>query len=138
MADDLADVYPYETDPDRHEFAWIFFNVPDMAKADLDTADRMARWVFDEMGCAPPGTVHAPTKKYDACGSSGAPWEPGEWIDADDDRKTVSVTVPELDVGSLTRDEREAYLAEVAAMVRAADDAERADTKRQRDETTEG
>lgn len=132
---DLSEVYPYEKDPTRHRFAWLFFNMPGVAKNDLDSADRMARHVFDDLGCGAPGTTHPPRLKYDAIGGSGGPWEDGRWIKAEDQRQAYTATVPVVDVTAMTPDERAAYLAEVAAMVKAAEDADRAGANSSRDES---
>ena len=74
----MNEPYPYATDPEAHPLAWVFFYIAGIATT-LDVANAMAKHVFDDLGCAPPGTEHTPVIKYDALGGSGAPWEPGMW-----------------------------------------------------------
>ncbi|EEI16247.1 phage gene 29 protein family protein [Corynebacterium lipophiloflavum] len=129
----MTDTYPYNTDPDRHRLAWVFFNVPTSPAMDLDAAEALAQHVFDNLGCTAPGTAHDPLVKYDALGGSGAPWEPGRWIKADEDRAPVQATAPVVDVTAMDAAERAAYLAEVQAAVSAAEDADLAASRSQPD-----
>lgn len=120
--DDLAvrdEIYPYKTDPKHHPLAMLFFN--SAVKVDLEVADALAKHVFDQLGCSPPRN---PAVKYDALGSSGAPWEPGAWIDGDADRMTVHVTVSEKPVVEMDAAER----AKLRHELDAAEVAERAGT----------
>lgn len=117
----MNDPYPYETDPESHPFAWVFFYIAGIATT-LDVANAMAKHVFDDLGCAPPGTEHEPNIKYDALGGSGAPWEPGMWIPVEDDRMQVIATAPDKDITAMSQAER----AELRAALDAADDADRA------------
>lgn len=112
-------LYPYRRDPGHHPLALLFFNSP--VKADLEVCDALAKHVFDRLDCSPPRN---PLAKYDALGSSGAPWEPGVWIDADAERMTVNVTVSEKPIGEMDAAER----AKLRHELDAADDAERAGT----------
>lgn len=59
--------------------------------------------------------------KYDALGGSGAPWEQGMWIPADENRMQVVATAPDKDVTAMSDAER----AELRAALDAADDAAR-------------
>lgn len=120
--DELAvrdEIYPYQSDPKHHPLAMLFFN--SAVKVDLEVADALATHVFDRLGCSPPRN---PSVKYDALGSSGAPWEPGVWVDADSDRMTVNVTVSEKPVTEMDAAER----AKLRHELDAAEDAERAGT----------
>lgn len=112
-------IYPYQVDPEHHPLAMLFFNAP--VKADLEVADALARHVFDRLDCSPPRN---PVVKYDALGSSGAPWEPGAWIDADAERMTVEVTVQDKPVSEMDDDE----LATLERDLNAVRDARRAGT----------
>lgn len=128
MPDDkvLDELYPYPRDPSFHPLAFVFFNMPHLG-VDADGANAMARWVFDRLGCAGPGTAAAPTVKYDALGGSGAPHEFGVWIKADEDRMAVEVTTPEV----VLTDMDEAALAEMIANAQAALVAKRAGTAKE-------
>lgn len=129
MAFDLERIYPYERDPERHPYAWVFFNVPGSPAMDLDSAEALARHVFDNLGCGAPGTASDPSIHYDAMGSSGGPWEDGAWRDIAEERFAVTATAPVVDVTAMGPEERAAYLAEVQAAVDAAADADRARAK---------
>lgn len=132
--DNLDDVYPYERDPDSHEYAWVFFNAAGV-RHDLETCNALARFVFDELGCGAPGSSGPPRLKYDAVGGSGAPWEPGRWIPVDHDRMVVTATAPAVDVTAMS----EAEVAEWQAAIDARRDALRAGAANgHRDETGEG
>ena len=63
-------VYPYERHPeDAHEMAWLFFNVPDTPRFQLEVADKMVRHL-EALGVdLTVGATKAPEKKYDAVGS---------------------------------------------------------------------
>lgn len=128
MPDDkvLDELYPYPRDPKFHPLACLFFNMPHLAM-DADGAHAMAKWVFDHLGCAGPGTAAAPTVKYDALGGSGAPHEHGVWIKATEERMTVEVTTPEV----VLTDMDESALAEVIANAQAALVAKRAGTAKE-------
>ena len=128
MPDDkvLDELYPYPRDPKFHPLAFVFFNMPHL-KVDADGAHAMAKWVFDHLGCAGPGTAAPPTVKYDALGGSGAPHEFGVWIKAEDDRMTVQVTTPEKDLTEMD----EAELAEYITNDKAALVAKRARTAKE-------
>lgn len=115
----IEDLYPYQRDPQHHPLAMLFFNSP--VKADLEVCDALAKHVFDRLDCSPPRN---PEVKYDALGSSGAPWEPGAWIKDTDDRMTVHVTVSEKPVAEMDAAER----AKLRHELDAAEDAEQAGT----------
>jgi len=117
----LATIYPYRREPGHHPLAPLFFN--SVVKADLEVADALAKHIFDRLGCSPPRN---PSVKYDALGSSGAPWEPGAWIDATAERMAVHVTVSEKPVADMDAAER----AQLRRELEAADAAERAGTLR--------
>lgn len=128
------DPYPYETDPTRHEYAWALFNAAGI-RHDIDACDALAKHLFDDLGCGPPGTTHEPRVKYDSLGGSGAPWELGSWIPVDEDRVTVTATAPVVDVTAMTDEEA----AEWQAALDARRDALRADaTTRNSDASGEG
>lgn len=116
------DPYPYENDPTRHEYTWAIINAAGI-RHDLDACEALARHLFDDLGCGPPGTTHEPRVKYDALGGSGAPWELGSWIPADADRMTVTATAPAVDVTDMS----DAEVAEWQAAIDARRDALRAD-----------
>lgn len=126
------DIYPYPTDPQYHEYAWVLFNAAGTAH-NIDTCSAIATHIFDHLGCGPPGTTHPPKVKYDALGGSGGPWEPGEWIDVDDDRAVIIATAPDKNITDMTDTER----AELRAALDAADTAAHT-TKTSDDETREG
>lgn len=115
-------VYPYERHPeDAHPMAWLFFNVPDTPRFQLEVADKMVRHL-EALGVdLTVGKTRTPEKKYDAVGSSGGPWESGMWIDWDEDRAPVVATAADKNITSMTEAER----AELRAALDAAEDAER-------------
>ena len=115
------EIYPYEKAPDRHELAWVFFNAGGIAP-DLDTAERLAQHVFDDLGCGEPGTAHEPRVLYDALGGSGGPWEPGAWPSVEDGRTLVVATAPPVDVTRMSDEQA----AELQAALDARQDALRA------------
>lgn len=117
----MEDIYPYQVADNHHPLSWVFFNAGGLS-LDLETAEALARHVFDALGCGKPGSAAVPSIKYDALGGSGGPWEPGVWIPVKDARMGVSVTVPHVDVGAMSEAER----AELRAVLDAADDAARA------------
>lgn len=122
----LEELFPYPRDPAFHPLASLFINMPHL-KLDADAAHATATWVFDRLGCAGPGTASTPTVKYDALGSSGAPWEYGVWIKAEAERVPVEVTTPEV----VLTDMDEAALAEVISNAQAALVAKRAGTAKE-------
>lgn len=122
----LGEIYPYPRDPQFHPLAPLFFRMPFLV-ADLETAHNLAVWLFDKLGCAGPGSVSAPVVKYDARGTSGAPWEDGVWIPVDTERVQVQVTTPETDLTQMSEEQ----LAEVLVNAQAALLAKRAGTARE-------
>lgn len=116
----MVDPYPYEKDPTRDPDAWVFFNVPGVARLDLDSAETLIKHC-KALGMGAPGTVHEPELIYDALGSSGGPWEPGTWTKPEDGRMHVVVTAPDRDVTAMTPEQR----AELRAALDAAEDADR-------------
>lgn len=128
------EIYPYDIPMGYHPLAWVFFHAAGMSM-DLDTAQVMAKHVFDDLGCGEPGTSHNPSIKYDALGSGGGPWEPGVWIPAGEGRMQVVATAPPVDVTAMSVEQR----AELQAALDAAADAEAADAiKRNSDENQVG
>lgn len=117
----MADVYPYEKDPDRHPNSYVFFNVPGVARFDLDSAETLAKHC-EALGMGPPESAKESELIYDALGSSGAPWEPGRWNKPEDGRMKVTTTAPNKNITAMTPEER----AELKAALQAADDADRA------------
>lgn len=117
----IEDVYPYHIDPARHRLAWVIFNAAGV-RHDLETCEAIAKHIFDDLKCGPPGSAGDPTVKYDALGGSGAPWEPGRWIPMSEGRLQVVATAPPKDVTAMSWEER----AELRAALEAAEDAERA------------
>lgn len=115
------EVYPYPKDPHQHEHAYIFFNAAGLG-LNFDDSNTLAGHVFDELGCGPPGTMHEPKIKYDALGSDGGPWKPGEWIRMEQDRRQVGVTAPAVPIDAMTPEQR----AELKAALLAAEVAEAA------------
>ena len=125
MPDDLTLLYPYDKDAERHPLAWVFFHAAGL-QADLDVCDALAKHVFDKLGCSGPGSASEPTVKYDALGTSGAPYEPGAWIAREKPRLQVATTMPEKSVTHMDDEEfveaQHAIIAEAAARrARAAD-----------------
>lgn len=112
-------IYPYEAHPEHHPLAMLFFNSP--VKADMEVADALAKHVFDRLDCSPP---RSPSVKYDALGTSGAPWEPGAWIEAGKDRMSVEVTVQDKPVAEMD----DVELAALERDLNAVKDARRAGT----------
>lgn len=130
----MTDTYPYAIDDDYHPLSWTIFKAGG-TQHDIDTCHNIATHLFDDLGCGPPGTAHEPRVKYDALGSSGAPWEPGVWIPVEDERAAVVATAPDKDITAMTAEER----AELKAALEAAEAAEQAGaTKRHSDERKEG
>ena len=128
------DIYPYAVDPDYHPLTNAIFKAGG-TQHDIDTCHAIAKHIFDDLGCGAPGTAHEPKVKYDALGSSGAPWEPGVWIPVEEARASVVATAPDKDITAMTPEER----AELKAALEAAEAAERAGaTNRQIDESKEG
>lgn len=125
--DQVDELYPYPRDGQYHPWSFLFFNMPHLTIRDIDTCHRMAVWLFDTLGCAGPGTSQAPSMKYDALGSSGAPWEEGGWIPVDNERTPVQVTTPEKDLTAMD----EVELAEYIANAKAALVAKRAGTAKE-------
>lgn len=117
MAVDLDHIYPYDKASDRHPLAWVFFHAAGL-QLDIDVADALAKHVFDKLGCAGPGTASEPVIKYDALGSTGAPYEPGAWIDRSKDRLQVATTMPEKSVTQM--DDEEFVEAQHALIIEAA------------------
>lgn len=117
MAVDLDHIYPYDKSPDKHPLAWMFFHAAGL-QLDIDVADALAKHVFDKLGCAGPGTASEPAIKYDALGSTGAPYEPGAWIAREKDRLQVTTTMPEKSVTRM--DDAEFVAAQHAVIVEAA------------------
>lgn len=117
----MIDVYPYVTSADRHPYSWVFFNAGGIS-VDIETAEALAKHVFDDLGCGKPGSASDPVVKYDALGGSGGPWEPGAWIPMDEPRMSVSISAPHIDIGRMSEAER----ANLRAMLDAADAARRA------------
>ncbi|HCD3016523.1 TPA: hypothetical protein NJV68_002435 [Corynebacterium striatum] len=118
----IDDIYPYDKDPDRHPLSWVFFNAG--FALTLDAAEKMAKHVFEDLGCGGPGSAHPPVVKYDAVGSSGAPWEPGVWIPFDEPRMSFVATAPDKDITAMSAEER-AELREALAVAESMDAAKR-------------
>ena len=112
VADEL---YPYPRDGQYHPWSFVFFNMPHLTIRDIDACHRMAVWLFDTLGCGEPGTSHPPTVKYDALGSSGAPWEEGRWTHTDQERTPVQVTTPDKDLTEMGEDELAEYIVNAQA-----------------------
>lgn len=129
----MDEIYPYPKDPHEHPLAHTLFNITGIGLS-FDACNTVAKHLFDELGCGPPGTTHPPRIKYDALGSSGGPWQPGAWIPMDEPRQAVVVTAPAKDVSKMTPEE----LAELKAAIQARELAEQAGTLHQGDETSEG
>ena len=108
-------LYPYPRDGQYHPWSFLFFNMPHLTIRDIDACHRMATWVFDTLGCGGPGTVADPSVKYDALGSSGAPWEEGRWIPAARERSPVQVTTPDTDLTQMGEEELAEYIANAQA-----------------------
>lgn len=119
----ISTIYPYEKDDSHHEYAWVFFHAPGFAP-NIEIADELAKHIFDDLGCAPPGSRHQPRVKYDALGSAGAPWQPGAWIPLDEPRMDVTATIPDKPVAEMSEEEK----AEALAALQAEADAQRART----------
>lgn len=126
----VDDIYPYDRAPARHPLSWVFFN--GVVACDLDTAEQLAKHVFDDLGCGAPGSAHDAAVKYDACGTSGAPWEIGAWIPADENRMSFVATAPSIDVTALSPEQR----AELIEALAVADSMDKANSHS--DETVEG
>lgn len=122
--DVVAELYPYPVDGEYHPLSFLFFNMPHLVMRDIDTCHAMASWLFGSLGCAGPGSASAPLVKYDARGTSGAPWEDGVWIAVDKERAVVQVTTPEVDLTDMSEEK----LAEVITNAQAALVAKRAGT----------
>ena len=125
------EIYPYKCDPDRHPLSWVFFHAGGISP-DLDTAEALAKHVFDDLGCGPPGTAHEPRVLYDALGGSGGPWEPGAWPSVEEGRMLVVATAPPVDVTRMSDEQA----AELQAALDARRDALRADAVKP-DETSD-
>lgn len=112
------ETYPYDIPEDKHPLAWVFFNAGGISP-DLDTAEALAKHVFDDLGCGAPGTAHEPRVLYDALGGSGGPWEPGAWPTVEEGRMLVVATAPPRDVTAMS----DAEAAELQAALDARRDA---------------
>lgn len=122
-----GELYPYPRETQYHPWSFLFFNMPHLTIRDIDACHHMAVWLFDTLGCTGPGTAGVPQVKYDALGSSGAPWEEGVWIPTDRERTPVQVTTPvEKDLTEMD----EIELAEYITNAQAALIAKRAGTAR--------
>ena len=128
-----ARIYPYPKDENEHPYAFVFFHAAG-AGLDFDGCNAMARHVFDDLGCAPPGSAHPPKIHHDALGTDGGPWKEGAWQDVEKPRIVVVATAPKKDVTAMTPEER----AERRAALDAAEVAEQALTNRHSDKTGEG
>lgn len=122
----VGEIYPYPRDAQFHPLSFLFFRMPFLV-ADMDTCHNLATWLFDKLGCAGPGSTAAPVVKYDARGTSGAPWEDGVWIPADTERVQVQVTTPETDLTKMSEEQ----LAEVVVNAQTALLAKRAGTAKE-------
>lgn len=125
----MEEIYPYSKDPHEHEHAHLFYNVPGLGLG-FDAANIAATHIFDHLGCGAPGTTHEPAIKYDALGTGGGPWQPGEWIPIEQPRKQVVATAPDIKVSDMTAEQ----LAELKAAIAAVETAQAAGTISHSDE----
>lgn len=125
--DQVDELYPYPRDSQYHPWSFLFFNMPHLTIRDIDTCHRMAVWLFDTLGCAGPGATQAPSVKYDALGTAGAPWEEGGWIPVDSERTAVQVTTPDVVLTGKSEEE----LAQILVDAEAALVAKRAGTAKE-------
>ena len=124
----MEEIYPYPKDPHEHPHAYTLYNIPGIGLA-FDACNTVAKHLFDDLGCGPPGTTHPPTIHYDALGTSGGPWQPGAWIPIDQPRQPVTLTAPAKNITDMPPEER----AELKAALEAAELAERAESIRHSD-----
>ncbi|ATW62879.1 hypothetical protein FGG65_gp17 [Corynebacterium phage phi673] len=101
-----TDPYPYPVDGDNHEYAWMFFNITNAPRFDLDTANIVCAHL-EKLGVdLTPEATHDSEIIYDALGGVGAPWENGIWQEASKPRMEFTTTVPDVDVTAMTEAQR--------------------------------
>lgn len=128
------DIYPYPIDDEEyHPRSWMLFNVSGTPRMSAEVASNIMTHLEENLQVdLSPGALGDPKVKYDALGSSGAPWEHGQWIPSDEDRARVTTTAADKDVTAMSAEER----AELQAALQAAEIADRAGSSS--DETREG
>ena len=125
-------LYPYLKDEHEHEHAYVAFNIPGV-NLSFDAANIVAEHLFDKLKCGPPGTMGEPEIHYDALGTTGGPWQQGEWKPISQPRAQVVVTAADKPVSDMTDEE----LAELEAAIEAVKTAKRSGAIDNSDETGE-
>lgn len=103
-----VDPYPYDIDTSggNDPMAWMFFNVPNAPRNDLETANSYCAQLRALGVDLTPGATHEPRIIYDALGGTGAPWENGIWQPADRPRIKFTTTAPSVDVTAMDEAQR--------------------------------
>lgn len=122
----MSDLYPYPKDEHEHEFAFVFYNTAGLG-LNFDSCNSLAKHIFDDLKCGPPGTEGEPLVHYDALGTQGGPWRQGEWKPITEPRYVEPMPIP-VDVTALSEDQLEILKAQIAE----------AESNRHSDESGEG
>lgn len=98
--------YPIDTTGGNDPLAWMLFNVPNAPRFDMDTCNAIMAHLEALGADLTPGVIHDPKLIYDGLGGTGAPWENGVWIPADQPRMQFTTTAPPVDVTAMDDAER--------------------------------
>lgn len=113
-------LYPYDKDPHEHEYAYVLYNAAGLG-LDFEACNVLAKHLFDDLKCGPPGTLGEALVHYDALGTNGGPWRRGKWRPIDEPRAEVVATAVDKNVSDMTEEE----LAELKAAIAAVETAKR-------------
>lgn len=111
----MSDLYPYKKDPHEHPFAFVFYNAAGLG-LNFDSSNALAKHIFDDLKCGPPGSAGDPVVHYDALGTAGGPWRTGVWIPVDEPRMRVDEPAVDRPVADMSDDELEKLKAQIAAV----------------------
>lgn len=111
----MDDLYPYHKDEHEHPYAFVFYNAAGLG-LNFDSSNDLARHIFDDLKCGPPGSTGEPEVHYDALGGLGGPWRQGRWVPVDEPRYVPPAPAAPVNVAELSGDELAELKAQIAKL----------------------